>query len=111
MKNGFKANATSSSVTGQVSELKELVVTYAKQETLEPVKGLARFVAFGTIGSVLVGLGLMLSMLAVLRALQTETGSTFQGSWSWAPYAITAGICLIFVGVAVAAASRGGDDS
>jgi hypothetical protein len=27
--------------------------------------------------------------VGALRALQTETGDTFAGDWSWAPYGIT----------------------
>ena len=33
--------------------------------------------------------GLMLVALSGLRALQTETGTTFTGNWSWVPYFIT----------------------
>ena len=71
-----------------VSGIVELLKAYAKQETLEPLKRLGRYLGFGVAGSVLIATGLVLLMLAALRALQTETGSTFTGSWSWAPYAI-----------------------
>ena len=67
---------------------RELLVTYAKQEIVEPLKSLGRFLGFGVAGSVLLGLGAVLLTLAVLRALQTETGTTFTGNWSWAPYLI-----------------------
>ena len=36
----------------------------------------------------LIATGISLLLLSVLRALQTETGTTFTGSWSWAPYVI-----------------------
>lgn len=104
------SDSRNSSLAGQATELKDLVVAYAKQETLEPIKGLRRYVAYGLAGSILLGFGLCLGVLALLRALQTETGDTFQGNWSWAPYAITAGACLVFVGIAIAAATRGGKD-
>jgi hypothetical protein len=68
----------------------QLVVDYAKQETLGPLKGLARFVAFGVVGSVALTAGTVLLLLAALRALQTETGSSFTGKLSWLPYVITA---------------------
>ena len=32
----------------------------------------------------------MLLLLALLRVLQTETGTVFAGNWSWVPYPITA---------------------
>ena len=71
-----------------IRELRELVVAYAKQETVLPLKQLGRYVAFGVIGSFLLGLGVVLLGVGGLRALQTETGSTFVGDWSWAPYGI-----------------------
>ena len=86
-----------------LQELWDLVVNYFKQETIEPVKGLGRFLAFGLAGSVLLGVGLVLLALAGLRALQTETGDTFADDWSWVPYLIVlAGAAL----VALLAASR-----
>jgi len=69
-------------------ELWDLVLAYAKQETLEPLKSLGRYLAFGLGGGLLLGVGVLFLALSGLRALQTETGSTFTGSWSWAPYAI-----------------------
>ncbi len=76
------------SIPEVAAELWELGTTYAKQETIDPLRGLGRFLAFGVAGSVLLGTGVVLLMLSGLRALQTQTGSTFTGSWSWAPYAI-----------------------
>lgn len=81
-------DSTSNSVPGSVQEVWLLVRDYARQETIEPLKGLGRFVGFGVAGSLLVGTGVLLLVLAALRALQTETGDTFDGNWSWAPYLI-----------------------
>ena len=83
-----------------VRELKELVVTYVKQETVEPLKGLGRYLGFGIGGAFLLGLGIMFLAISGLRALQTETGSTFHGNWSWAPYAIVVFTLLVLAGVA-----------
>ena len=85
------------------TELWELVVTYAKQETLVPIKGLGRFVAFGLAGSTVLGIGLVLLVLALLRALQTELDTTFDGNWSWAPYLITIVTCVAVAGLAARA--------
>ncbi|MGH9016561.1 MAG: hypothetical protein ACRDY1_02320 [Acidimicrobiales bacterium] len=82
-------------------EFVDLVVAYAKQETLGPLKGLGRFVAFGVLGSMLLAVGLLVLMLGLLRALQTETGSTFGGNLSWLPYIITAGAALVIIGLSV----------
>jgi predicted cobalt transporter CbtA len=84
-------------------ELKDLVVAYAKQETLEPIKGLGRFIAFGVAGSLLVAVGLVLLVLAVVRVLQEELSDTFDGNWSFAPYLIA----LVFCIVASVLAARG----
>ena len=81
-------------------ELKDLVVVYAKQETLEPIKGLGRFIAFGVAGSLLVALGLVLLVLAVVRVLQEELADTFDGNWSFGPYAIAFVFCIIVLALA-----------
>jgi hypothetical protein len=71
-----------------VLELKDLVVDYCKQETVVPLRQLGRYLAFGIVGAVLLGIGVVLLGVGALRALQTETGSTFTGDWSWAPYLV-----------------------
>jgi hypothetical protein len=71
------------------TELWELTKSYAMQETIEPLKGLPRFLGAGLAGALLLGTGVVLLLLAGLRALQTETDTMFTGSWSWAPYLIT----------------------
>lgn len=78
-----------------VTELWELIVAYFKQETVVPLKQLGRYVALGLAGSLLLGTGVLFLALAGLRALQTETGDTFDGNWSWAPYGIVLAVLLI----------------
>ena len=70
------------------SELWELTRTYAKQETVDPLKGVGRYLAYGVAGALLLGIGVILLMLSGLRALQTETGTWFTGNLSWIPYII-----------------------
>jgi len=72
-----------------VTELRELVVTYVKQQTLVPLQKLGRYIGFGILGSLLLGFGVLFLGVSALRALQTETDDTFAGDWSWAPYLIT----------------------
>ena len=85
------------SIPQVASELWELSTAYAKQETIDPLKGLGRFLGFGVGGSVLLGIGSVLLLLAGLRALQTQTDTTFTGNLSWAPYLIVvvAGVLII----------------
>jgi hypothetical protein len=70
-------------------ELRDLVIAYVKQETVEPIKGLGRYIAFGIIGALLIGTGIVFVEIGVLRLLQgTGADPHFTGNWSWAPYAI-----------------------
>ena len=88
-------------VAGNGREFVQLVVDYAKQETLGPAKGLARFAAFGVAGSTMLAAGMVVLALAVLRALQEETGTNFAGNLSWLPYLITGAVATVVVGLAV----------
>lgn len=91
-----KASDKGGGVLSDFAEVKAMVIAYAKQETIEPIKGLARFIAFGLLGSFLLSAGVLFLGLSGLRALQTETGTTFAGHWSWAPYLLTfLGMALI----------------
>jgi hypothetical protein len=82
-------------------ELKDLVVAYAKQETLEPIKGLGRFIAFGVAGSILVALGLFLLTLSAIRVLQVEAPDLVDGNFTWVPYAAGIVFCAIVMALAV----------
>lgn len=85
-----------------LGELWQLVVAYAKQETIGPLKNLGRFIAFGLAGSFALGIGTILLGLAALRALQTETGDVFDGNLSFLPYVIT----LVLTAVLAALSAR-----
>ena len=87
------------------AELWELVRTYALQQTVEPMKGVGRYVVFGALGSIMLGVGLVLLMLSGLRVLQDETGSTFHGNWSWVPYVIVLVACIAIIGLALSRTS------
>lgn len=89
-----------------VSELKDLLVDYAKQETIVPLKGLGRYVGLGVPGAILVSIGLVFLALSGLRAMQTKT-TVFDGRWSWAPYLIVLVGLAVVIAIAVAAIKRG----
>jgi len=74
----------------------DLVTAYVKQETVGPLKSLGRFVVYGSLGSFFLGIGLILLLTAVLRALQEET-AVFHGNLSWVPYVIVAVLALIVI--------------
>lgn len=89
------------SIPQVATELWELSVAYAKQETIDPLKGLGRFLGFGVGGAVLLGIGSVLLVLSGLRALQTETDSTFTGNLTWAPYLIVTAASLALIGLVI----------
>ncbi len=76
-----------------------LVVDYVKQETLQPLRGLGRFMVFGIAGSIAVAAGVVLLLIGVLRILQTETGA-FHGNLSWVPYLIVLALAGVVIGLA-----------
>jgi hypothetical protein len=88
-------------------EVVTLVIDYIKQETLDPVKGLGRYVVFGVPGSIALSVGLVILAVGFLRLLQGETGTTFTGNLSWIPYVICAVVVVLIAFVAVKAVSRG----
>lgn len=95
---------TDLSTTGR--ELYDLLVSYTKQETTEPLKGLGRYIGYGAFGSVFVALGSTLVVIAVLRVLQTETGTTFTGNWSWAPYLLTLLVAALIIALSIRAITK-----
>ncbi|HZD64888.1 MAG TPA: hypothetical protein VE152_02190 [Acidimicrobiales bacterium] len=92
------------------AELWELLVAYFKQETVQPIKGLGRYVAFGLVGSLLLGTGLVFLDAAALRAMQEGAGNpgdVFYGAHSWMPYAVCALGTAIVLGLAALRILRG----
>jgi tetrahydromethanopterin S-methyltransferase subunit D len=90
-----------------VGETITLLRRYVVQETIGPLKGIARTFAYGLAGSLLLGIGGVVLLLALLRALQTETASAFAGSWSFAPFLISAVVALAAAGAAAVLGVRG----
>jgi hypothetical protein len=70
-----------------IRELRELVVAYAQQETIEPLKGLGRYAGYGIASAFLSGLGAVFVAVGLLRLIEDETGKHLHGHWSWVPYA------------------------
>ena len=93
------------SFTTLVNELVGLVIAYVKQETLDPIKSLGRFVAFGVAGALLLATGGGLLTLAAVRAVQAETGRHLHGNLTWVPYA--GGILVAGIGAGWAASRIG----
>jgi hypothetical protein len=85
------------------TDVVKMAIAYARQETVDPLKTLVRYVIWGVIGAVLLSIGTVLVALAVVRTLQTELHRHLSGSLTWVPYA---GGLLFAVVVAALAVSR-----
>ena len=84
-----------------LGEVIDYVKAYAKQETLGPLKGAGRWLAFGAAGAFALGLGLMLVLLGVLRVFQTEVDRTATGSLSWLAYLITLFVTAVLLALTI----------
>lgn len=93
-----KRSSGGGSIRESSTDAIQLVIDYLKQETLTPLKGLGRFLLFGIAGSVMLCAGLVLLLIALLRALQTDTTGTFSGSLNWLPYVIVWVAAVVFIG-------------
>lgn len=81
-----------------IGEVIEFVKTYAKQETVGPLKGAGRWLGFGAAGALSLGLGLSLLLLGSLRLIQTECkGVSDGGRLTWVPYLIVLVVCVILL--------------
>jgi hypothetical protein len=90
------------SVPEVATELWALTKDYAKQETIEPLKGVGRYVAFGFAGALLGAFGVGLLLLSLLRALQTKVDPFEEGrNLTWAPYFIVLAVGALLIVLAV----------
>ncbi len=90
----------------QVADLVDSVKAYARQETIEPLRGAARWVAVGTLAATCLGLSMVFVALAVLRLSQDLGGDTLDGSWSFVHYLITLVVVGSLVGVSISRISQ-----
>jgi hypothetical protein len=97
------ATSEQKSVMDNLRDLWQLLIAYARQEMVDPLKGLGRYIGWGVGGSMFLGLGFVLLGLGGLRALQTETGDVFDGNWTFAPYLI---VFVVLVVVLIITATR-----
>jgi Putative Actinobacterial Holin-X, holin superfamily III len=75
-------------------ELRGIAIRYIKEETIQPIKDLGRFVLWGSLGSLFVGFGAVLLLIGSLRYLQWQF-PVLDGTLSWLPYLIVAVLSLI----------------
>jgi hypothetical protein len=91
-----------------LQDLKDLLVAYAKQETIDPLRNLGRYLGFGLGGIVLLTLGTFFLGLALLRFVQTMTGDWVNDPWSWVPYLAPIAFYGLVIALAVSRIGKGG---
>jgi hypothetical protein len=79
-----------------VVELCKMVRDYVKQETLDPLRGVGRWLAWGIVGAISLLFGAVVGLIGLLRLLQAVVFDQPNG-FTWAPYMIVAGFALIFI--------------
>jgi hypothetical protein len=81
--------------TGDARELVDLVIAYAKQETIQPLKGIGKNAALGLGGALLLGIGGIFCSLGALRAMQSETDWFERHNLTYLPYGATILILVV----------------
>jgi hypothetical protein len=100
---GGAVTDTSPSDTQSIPELAtdafQLAKSYAKQELVDPLASLKKFLMWGVPGMLLMGLGVSFLLLAGLRALQDELPrfGWYGNNVTWLPY-----LLVLVVGGALA---------
>lgn len=89
------------SSTDRVTGLVDSVKAYAIQETVGPIKGAGRWLAFGTLASLSMGLAVVLLGLGSLRLSQDIGGDTLDGAWSFVHYLAASVVLGVAVIIAV----------
>ena len=89
-----------------IGEVVDFVKAYAKQETVGPLRGAGRWIAYGAAGAASLGIGLSLLLLGLLRLLQTEVSDIADGRLSWLPYLIVLVVCVLLIVLAMAQVNK-----
>lgn len=79
-----------------VVELYQMIRAYVRQETLDPLRGVGRWLAWGIFGAVALLFGAVVGLVGLLRLLQAEIFNQ-QNGFTWAPYMIIAVVALVMI--------------
>lgn len=106
-----QTSSASGRSSASVEDVIDGVISYAKSETIGPLRGAGRWIAWGALGALLIGVGGALALLGMLRLIQAEwsavTGTGDDPSrLSWLPYLIVFVVGAAFVGLALAKINR-----
>lgn len=88
------------SVQRDLDEIKALALRYIKEETIQPIKEMGRFVLWGAVGSLLVGFGYLFLLFGALRFLQDQF-KVLDGTLSWIPYLVVVVLAALVIALTV----------
>jgi hypothetical protein len=106
-RDGGGSRAGSGTSAASLGETITLLRRYVVQEALGPLKHLGRALAYGVAGAFAFGVGGLFLVVGTLRLVQAESGNTFAGNWSFAPYVFAAVIGVALVGAFATLSLRG----
>lgn len=86
-------------------ELFEMVRDYVKQETLDPLRGVGRWLAWGIAGAIALLFGAVIGLFGVLRLLQAEVFSDTE-VFTFVPYFIVAVVAAALIGLSITRIQR-----
>ena len=94
--------STKKASKGQIGDVIELVKDYARQETIGPLRGAGRWLGYGVAGAIMLGFASAFIVLGLLRMVQNEFASTFDGRWtSLLPYVFALLLSVAIIALAV----------
>lgn len=75
----------------------DLVRAYVRQQTVTPLRGVGRWVAFGLFGGILLVIGLVFLAMGALRVMQGI--AVFEGGLSFVPYFVVLVASIVLIGI------------
>jgi len=82
------------SIQRDLEEVRDLLLRYFREQTVQPLKELGRFILYGAIGSIFVAFGVVIGLLGLLRMFQ-DLFPVLDGSLSFIPYLIVVVLALL----------------
>tara|TARA_B100001769_G_scaffold272693_2_gene267545 strand:- start:402 stop:716 length:315 start_codon:yes stop_codon:yes gene_type:complete len=92
-------------ISEKLTELRSLLISYAKQEIRDPLTALTKWLSLGLLGMLFLAVGAVFGAIGLLRLLQNEF-SLFDNSLSFLPYVLVFISLLIVIVVSLKASRR-----
>jgi hypothetical protein len=96
----FERFLDSWAIQRDLDEARDAASDYVREQTVEPVRQLGRYLKFGCLGSIFLSIGGVLVLVGLLRLLQTSS-SVFTGHLSWLPYLIIVVLASVALGFTI----------